>query len=187
MSYTPTSSSRSSGFFSSPTSSTVAVAMKICSIFLLAAICTTSRGVLSHYLPATRGNAPAQDKLIETYINLGFAAQETVLFLASVHGLCFSLRHLKRILRRLGCRRRRFQSDLDEIVQVVQGELRGNGSLLGYRAMHQRLVNHYGLVTTRDIVRHVLKVLDPEGVEHRSRHRLRKRVYRRLRQIETFQ
>ena len=93
--------------FSSPTSSTVAVAMKICSIFLLAAICTTSKGVLPH-LPATRGNALAQDKLIETYINLGLAAQETVLFLASVHGLCISLRHLKRILRRLGCRRRRF-------------------------------------------------------------------------------
>ena len=73
-------------FFSSPTSSTVAVAMKICSIFLLAAICTTSRGVLLHYLPVTRGNALAQDKLIETYINLGFAAQETVLFLASVRG-----------------------------------------------------------------------------------------------------
>ena len=73
-------------FFSSPTSSTVAVAMKICSIFLLAAICTTSRGVLPHKLPATRGNALAQDKLIETYINLGFAAQETVVFLASVHG-----------------------------------------------------------------------------------------------------
>ena len=91
------------------------------------------------------------------------------------------------ILRRLGCRRRRFQSTLDEIVQVVQGELRGSGSLLGYRAMHQRLVNHYGLVTTRDVVRHVLKVFDPEGVEHQSRHRLRRRVYRRLRQIETFQ
>ena len=69
MSYTPTSSSRSFGFFSSPTSSTVAVAMKICSIFLLAAICTTSRGVLPHYLPATRGNALAQDKLIDLKIH----------------------------------------------------------------------------------------------------------------------
>ena len=116
--------------------------MKICSIFLLAVICTTSRGVLSNYLPVTRGNALPQDELIETYINLGFAAQETVLFLASVHGLCISLRHLKTILRRLGCRRRHFQSDLDEIVQLVQGELRGTDSLLGYRAMHQRLVNH---------------------------------------------
>ena len=44
--------------------------------------------------------------------------------------------------------------------------------------MHQRLVNHYGLVTTREVVRHVLKVFDPEGVEHRSRHGLRRRVYR---------
>ena len=32
------------------------------------------------------------------HINLGFVAQETVLFLASVHGLCISLRDLKRIL-----------------------------------------------------------------------------------------
>ena len=121
--------------------------------------------MLPNYLPATRGNALAPDELIETHINLGFVAQETVFFLASVHGLCISLRHLKRILRRLGCRCR-FQSDLDEIVQVVQGELGGSGSLLVYRAMHQRLVNHYGLIATREVVRHVLKVFDPEEVEH---------------------
>ena len=114
---------------SSPTCSTVFVAMKICSIFLLAAICTTSRAVLPNYLPVTRGNALARDEFIETYFNLGFAAQEIVLFLASVHGLFISVRHLKRILRSLGCRRRRFQSDVDEIVQVVQEELRGSGSL----------------------------------------------------------
>ena len=107
-----------------------------------------------------------RDHICSQTINLGFAAQETVLFRASVHGLCFSLKHLKRILRRLGCRRRRFQSNLDEKVQVVQGELRGSASLLGYRAMHRRLVNHYRLVTTRDVVRYVLKVFDPEGVEH---------------------
>lgn len=129
--------------------------MKICLIILLAAICTTSRAVLPNYLPATRGNALARDEIVETYFSLGFTAQEIVLFLASVHGFCISLRHLKRILRRLGCRRRRFQSDLDEVVQVVQGELAGSGSLLGYRAMHQRLVNHYGLVTTREVVRHI--------------------------------
>jgi len=44
--------------------------------------------------------------------------------------------------------------------------------------MHQRLINHHGLVTTREVVRQVLKIFDPEGVEHRSRHRLRRRVYR---------
>ena len=46
-----------------------------------------------------------------------------------------SLRHLKKILRRLGCRRRRFQSDLDEVVNVVQQEIKGSGRILGYRAM----------------------------------------------------
>ena len=70
--------------------------MKICSISLLAASCTTSRGVLPNYLPATRGNTLAQDELIEIYINLGFATQETVLFLGSVHGLSISLRHLRK-------------------------------------------------------------------------------------------
>ena len=44
--------------------------------------------------------------------------------------------------------------------------------------MHQRLINQHGLVTTREVVRHVLKVFDPEGVEHRSQHRLRRRIYR---------
>ena len=150
----------------------VFVATKICSIFLLAAICTTSRAVLPNYLPVTRRNALARDEFIETFFNLGFAAQEIVLFLASVHGLFISMRHLKRILRRQGCTRRCFQSDIDETVQVVQRELRGSSSLLGYRAMHHRLVNHYGLVTTRDVVLHVLKVFDPEGVEHQSLHRL---------------
>ena len=44
--------------------------------------------------------------------------------------------------------------------------------------MHQRLVINHGLVTTREIVRQVLKTFDPEGVELRPRHRLRRRVYR---------
>ena len=155
-------------------SCSIAVTMKICSIFFLAALCTTSWAVL----PATRGHALSQDEVIESYFNLGFTAQEIVLFLANVHCMYISLRHLKRILRRLGCRRRRFQSNLDEVVDVVQEELRGSGSLLGYRAMHQRLLNHHGLVTTREVVRHILRVFDPEGVEHRLRHRLRRRVYR---------
>ena len=154
------------------------MSVKISLILLLAAICTTSRAVVPDYLPAISDNTLSRDEVIKTYFNLGFKAQEIVLFLVSVHGIRVSLRHLKRILKRLGCRRRRFQSNLDEIVGVVEEELRGSGSLFGYRAMHQRLINHHGLVTTREVVRQVLKIFDPEGVEHRSRHRLRRRVYR---------
>ena len=43
--------------------------------------------------------------------------------------------------------------------------------------MHQRLINDHGLVVTRDTVRQVLKILDPEGVDLRSKHRLRRRTY----------
>ena len=150
--------------------------MKISLTVLLAAIFTTSKAVVPNYSPAIGGNATlAADEVIQTYFNLGFKAQEIVLFLVSVHGIRISLRHLKRILSRLGCSRRRFQSNLDEIVEK---ELKGSESLLGYRAMHQRLLNQYGLLTTREVVRHVLKIFDPEGVEHRLRHRLRRRVYR---------
>ena len=147
-------------------SCSIVVTMKIGSIFFLAALCTTSWAVLPNYSPATRGTALSRDGVIESYFNGGFIAQEIILFLANVHCMYISLRHLKRILRRLGCRRRQFQSDLDEIVDVVQEELKGSGSLLGYRAMHQRLLNHHGLVTTRKVVRHILKVFDPEGMEH---------------------
>ena len=159
-------------------SCSIAVTMKIFSIFLLAALCTTSWAVLPNYLPATRGNALSRDEVIESYFHLGFTAQEIVLFLTNVHCMYISLRHLKRILRRLGCRRRRFQSDLDEVVDEVQQEIKGSGRLLGYRVMYQRLLNHHRLVTTREVVRHILRVFDPEGAKHRSRHRLRRRVYR---------
>ena len=100
-------------------SCSIVVTMKICSIFFLAALCTTSLAVL----PATRGHALSQDEVIESYFNLGFTAQEIFLFLANVHCMYISLRHLKKILRRLGSRRRRFQSDLDEVVDVVQQEI----------------------------------------------------------------
>ena len=43
--------------------------------------------------------------------------------------------------------------------------------------MHQRLTRDDLLVVTRNTVRQVLHILDPEGVQARSRHRLRRRNY----------
>ena len=117
--------------------------------------------MLPSYSPAIRNNAIMRDEIIENYFNLGLTAPEIALFLISVRGIGISLRQLKRILRRLGCTRRRCRSNLNEVVEAVEEELRGSASLLGYRAMHQRLVNQHGLVTTREVVRHVLRVFDP--------------------------
>ena len=152
--------------------------MKFITVLFLALMCSSSSAVLPNYSPAIQGTARTRDELIQDYFNLGLTAPEITSFLVCVHGIQISLRHLKRVLKRQGCTRRRNRSDLREIVNAVEGELRGSGGLLGYRAMHQRLVNYHRLVTTREVVRHVLRIFDPEGVQVRSRHRLRRRVYR---------
>ncbi|XP_078360565.1 uncharacterized protein LOC144644881 [Oculina patagonica] len=43
--------------------------------------------------------------------------------------------------------------------------------------MHKRLRVDYGLVVSREAVRHALKLLDPDGVERRSQHKLKRRAY----------
>ena len=44
------------------------------------------------------------------------------------------------------------------IVRAVEGELRGSGSIIGYRSMHQRLTTDHQLIVTRNIVRRVVVV-----------------------------
>ena len=41
--------------------------------------------------------------------------------------------------------------------------------------MWERLQQDHNLVIGKETVRHVLRIVDPEGVEQRSRHRLRRR------------
>ena len=43
--------------------------------------------------------------------------------------------------------------------------------------MHQRLRTDYGLVADRETVRTILKTLDPDGVERRSKRKLKRRKY----------
>ena len=51
-------------------------------------------------------------------------------------------------------------------------ELQSTGRNIGYRSMWQRLVVDHDLVVAKETVRHTLRILDPEGVEDRLRHRL---------------
>ena len=51
------------------------------------------------------------------------------------------------------------------------------GSSIGYRLMYQRLRNDYGFVVVSEIERLVFKTLYLEGVERRSRRRLKRRKY----------
>jgi hypothetical protein len=127
--------------------------------------------------PAIQADGLSRDEMIEKYFYLGLSNAEILGFIVNFHGIRLSLRQLKRILRRRKCKRRNDQDNLEDVVCAIENELKGSGSVTGYRSMHQRLTNEYGLVVTRNTVRLVLKILDPDGVESRSRHRLRRRLY----------
>ena len=87
-------------------------------------------------------------------------------FLVNFHGIHIGLRQIKRILKKLGCRRRGVRSDFDDIARVIENEFKRSGSIIEYRAMHQRLTVQHSFNVSRNIVRQVLKILDPEGVNH---------------------
>ena len=150
------------------------------SFLVFIAILTESAGVLPPYLPAlSLNNQPVErDILIEQYFSTGLGYDEILLFLGLLHGITLSIRQLKRILLARGLRRRGNSSDPRQVCRAVQEELRGSGSTIGYRQMTQRLVVNYGLVVDKETVRELLKILDPDGVAARSRHRLQRRQYR---------
>ena len=139
------------------------------STFLLVCLtfCPFSACLPNYILPdGFNGN---QERLIEHYFNLGLSYTEILCFLVAVHGIHISLRQLKRILQQLGLRRRGNLDSINEVIMNVESELRGSGRSAGYRAMHQRLIIKYGQRINRESVRLILKALDPEGVEDRSR------------------
>ena len=55
-----------------------------------------------------------------------------------------SSRQLRRILR---C-----EYDIVEILNSIETELEGSGNSIGYRQMHQRLRNDYGLIVHKETV-----------------------------------
>ena len=131
------------------------------------------------YSPTFSRHVLERDDLIEEYFKLGFAYTEILLLLHCRHGTKISIRHLKRILKAKGLKRRCNQdNELADVAAAIENELNGSGNCVGYRQMHQRMQVKYGFAVARETVRLILKVLDPSGVESRSKSRLRRREYR---------
>ena len=139
---------------------------------------TKCAGVLPPYFPVMNNENVERDELIERYFSVGLGYEEILLLLGLLHGIRLSIRQLKRILKARGLRRRGNRSDPRQICRAVEEELRGSGSTIGYRQVTQRLVVDHGLVVDKETVRELLKILDPDGVAARSRHRLVRRQYR---------
>ena len=58
---------------------------------------------------------------------------------------------------------------------AIEEELNCSGSIVGYRSMWQKQVVNHELSVSKEFVRNALRILDPEGVEKSSRHRLHRR------------
>ncbi|KAJ8050817.1 hypothetical protein HOLleu_04161 [Holothuria leucospilota] len=93
-----------------------------------------------------------------------------------MHGIVLSERHLKRILRQLGLFRRNRFVNFEEILLFIHNELQGSAKLNGYRLMHLKCIQN-GFSVSREMVREIIRALDPEGVELRRRRTLVRRRY----------
>lgn len=115
-------------------------------------------------------------ELAEKYFRNGHMTNEILHLLVDSHGLNLSKRTLERILCKKGLWRRKNKTDVVEVAEFIEQQLDTSGQYHGYRWMHQkcRLNN---IVTDRETVQILMRLLDSEGVDLRSRNRLRRRVY----------
>ena len=98
-------------------------------------------------------------------------------FLATFHNFNISLRHLHRLLRKLGLCRRKQKTPINEVIEFIRTQISTSSSSFGYRVMLCKLREN-GFVIDSEAVRFIMKALDPEGVANRSAKRLNRRTYR---------
>ena len=104
--------------------------------FIIAGICflllhpSSSQDVLTGLLSICSRIAgqPTGDDLIATYFGLGLAYTEILSFLARFHGVCISLRQLKRVLRSKGLCRRKIFTCLLDVKSAIESEISGSGN-----------------------------------------------------------
>ena len=117
--------------------------------------------------------------IITKYFNDGHTYQTILNFLSQLHDIHYSLRTLKRKLRRFGLRKVANITYM-ALRAVIGREIIGPSSNLGYRSMWGLLKTKYNIRVSRDLVMQILKELNPDGAEERRQRSLRRRTYRSL-------
>jgi hypothetical protein len=117
-----------------------------------------------------------RDDLLREYFKLGLKYNEILQCMDLLHGHVFSLRTLKRITQKMGLYRRKYKSDILDIVWYISEQCNTHGQMHGYRWLHSKCLEH-GLVVSRETIRILLHIIDPDGIEKRKAKRLRRRIY----------
>lgn len=135
-------------------------------------------GVTPSNIPDTMPAGCTRLDLVKQYFHCGFTYSEMVLLLFVINNIRISLRQLKRILK-INNLRRRTGYTADEIVSdYISRENETSGQCIGYRSMWRRLVNEHRLRVPRNKVLSIMRNIDPDGINVRKAHRLKRRKYR---------
>ena len=137
--------------------------------------------ILQCYTPAVvRQNQLEIADMLRQYITQGYSNAEILGFLAVIHGVVIRMLTLKPWLKILRLKRHRVvdEAPLEDIVSAILKEMDEYvGARVGYRGMTRRLRMRHNLVMTCDTVMRALRVINPQGVENRWRHRLQQKRY----------
>ena len=97
-------------------------------------------------------------------------------YLVELDHIVISKRTLKRVLSSAQLFRRKQYSDLLEVALFIEGKMETSDKLHGYKLMHLKCIQS-GYTVTQETVRLLLQIIDPLGVQLRSRGKLRRRIY----------
>ncbi|KAK3084887.1 hypothetical protein FSP39_020804 [Pinctada imbricata] len=97
-------------------------------------------------------------------------------FLALRHNVNIRKTQCRRIIVRLGLKRNNCEAAMDQIYNEILKLHSAGYRDAGYKTVW-RILNTQGIRATQETVRHLLLIMDNEGVELRKHHRLRRRMY----------
>lgn len=116
---------------------------------------------------------------VKKYFFLRYTYEEICVMLKTQHDINMSTRKLRRLLKAEHLKRKNLiESEMEIIVAAIITEVNDSGMNLGYRSMWQRMRQKYELSVKQSTVLQVLRLVDPAGVERRSRYRLKRRIYK---------
>lgn len=118
-----------------------------------------------------------EKEAIEGYFYSGFTYETITHFLAKYNGITMSLKTLKRRLSLYNLKRNKKDINLSDVEGMIRHELDGPGCISGYRGMWHTLRVKYNVHVPRKEVEHLMRKLDPVGIEERKRHKLIRRKY----------
>ncbi len=116
-----------------------------------------------------------QFELISFYFITGMNYNDILKSLAVRHGVVISKRHLIRLLKMHGLKRRSY-ADLGEVIDFIVHQLEGPGRLHGYRWLYSKCLAN-GIRAKKEDVRLILAALDPDTSAMRRSRRLNRRQY----------